>query len=148
MNYDELMTKARLTNDEAEQDNYENDLANPHDNELWQGLKTVMLTIETGIRTDNWDHIARSLVMLEKILIKLTWIEELWLKKTSVRGGGCVSYESTFYNEIHDLFNHLDIINQSVEEVIVVNETEDFLYRAEFILTTVEDSQDNGGIGE
>lgn len=144
MNYDELMNKARLTNDEVEQGNYENDLANPYDNELWQGLKTVMLTIETGIRTGKWDHIARSLVMLEKILIKLTWIEECWLKKTSVRGGGCASYESTFYNEMHDLFNHLDIINQSVEEVVAAYKTDDFFYHAELI--TVEDSQDNGGI--
>lgn len=74
--YLKLMEKARRTNDQRDKDEREAGYASPDSGSFDNQLQTVMTAICCGIITEDWNAIAESQSMLEKIELKLRQMEK------------------------------------------------------------------------
>jgi hypothetical protein len=71
MNYDELMSNARRTNAKRDKQDRKNNFAAPGDLPLVEHIRTAMMAIEAGIKTDDWENIAEGQAMLEDAVKRL-----------------------------------------------------------------------------
>lgn len=97
MNYEELMAKARKTNQSRSRSEHKAGFASPEDCDPGHHIRTVMTAIQCGIEVKDWNAVAEGQAMLEDVLPRL-YCMELLLKTTKLNAGGCAGYETDLFS--------------------------------------------------